>query len=67
MVIGARDAGANYTLAKPISVKQLYLAICRFIEDSTEFVRTKAFFGPDRRRREAKFDGEDRRQPKEER
>lgn len=66
VVVGARDSGANYTMAKPISVKELYRAICRFIEESTEFVKTKKFFGPDRRRRNMEFEGEDRRQPPEE-
>lgn len=46
----ARDAGINEFLAKPISAKALYQRIVSIIDSSRPFIRTKTFFGPDRRR-----------------
>lgn len=46
----ARDAGVTEFLAKPISGKDLYLRINNCIVNPRQFVRTKSFFGPDRRR-----------------
>lgn len=62
LVCEARDAGATEFLAKPISVHDLYKRIEYVIEKPREFLTKKAFVGPDRRRRRnAEFDGEDRR------
>lgn len=59
----ARDAGATDFIAKPVAAKRLYARICAAIEQHRAFVRTRGFFGPDRRRREEAFDGPDRRKP----
>ncbi len=59
----ARDAGVTAFLAKPISAAALYKRLCSVIDDQRPFVRVGDFFGPDRRvkRREARYDGVDRR------
>ncbi len=49
-VCEARDAGVNEFLAKPISVKALYMRFASIIENPRAFIRTKTYFGPDRRR-----------------
>lgn len=60
-VCEARDAGMTEFLAKPISAKLLYYRIRSIIERQRMFVRADDFFGPDRRRRRADFNGADRR------
>ena len=60
----ARDAGVNEVLAKPISAKELAVRIQAVIENPRPFVRTKQYFGPDRRRRkedDVYYDGVERR------
>ena len=47
----ARDAGVNEFLAKPVSVKAILSRLISVIEHPRPFVRTKAYFGPCRRRR----------------
>lgn len=47
----ARDAGVTEFLAKPITAKSLYARIAEIVERPRAFVRTEAYFGPDRRRR----------------
>jgi two-component system, chemotaxis family, chemotaxis protein CheY len=49
-VAEARDAGVNEFLAKPISPRDLYMRIASIIDNPRRFIRTKAYFGPDRRR-----------------
>ncbi|MBT5459160.1 MAG: response regulator [Rhodospirillaceae bacterium] len=49
-VTEARDAGINEFLAKPISAKSLYLRFASIIDNPRPFIRTKSYFGPDRRR-----------------
>ncbi len=49
-VCEARDAGVNEFLAKPISAKALYMRFASLIDNPRPFIRTKTFFGPDRRR-----------------
>lgn len=49
-VTEARDAGINEFLAKPISAKALYMRFASIIDNPRPFIRTKAYFGPDRRR-----------------
>lgn len=61
-VIMARDAGMTEFLAKPITAKFLYTRIRSIIEHQRVFVRAHGFFGPDRRRRRADFNGQERRQ-----
>ena len=47
----ARDAGVNEFLAKPVSVKAILSRLIAVIEHPRPYVRTKAYFGPCRRRR----------------
>ncbi len=62
-VVEARDAGVNEFLAKPISAHALYTKINAIIERPRQFVRSKDYFGPDRRRHEnPSFQGPERRQ-----
>ncbi len=49
-VCEARDAGVNEFLAKPISAKALYMRFASIIDNPRAFIRTKTYFGPDRRR-----------------
>ena len=49
-VTTARDAGVTEFLAKPISAKALYQRIVNVVASPRPFVRTKTYFGPDRRR-----------------
>lgn len=49
-VFEARDSGITEFLAKPVSSKGLYQRICMVIEKPRQFVKTKRFAGPDRRR-----------------
>ncbi|MEK9662359.1 MAG: response regulator [Alphaproteobacteria bacterium] len=50
----ARDAGVTEFLAKPVTSEALYARIETIIERPRPFIRTKDFFGPDRRRRKVK-------------
>ena len=47
----ARDSGVNEFLAKPVSVKAIMSRLVSVIEQPRPYVRTKAYFGPCRRRR----------------
>lgn len=59
----ARDAGVTEFLAKPITVQNLLLRIGEIVERPRPFVRSGAYFGPDRRRkRDPNFTGPWRRQ-----
>ena len=49
-VVAARDAGVTEFLAKPISAKGLYQRIVNVIANPRPFIKTKTYFGPDRRR-----------------
>ena len=49
-VASARDAGVTEFLAKPISAKSLYQRIVNVIANPRPFIKTKTYFGPDRRR-----------------
>ncbi|MBY0432106.1 MAG: response regulator [Rhodospirillales bacterium] len=61
-VFAARDAGVTEFLVKPLSAKALYSRVQAVILRPRPFVRTKQFFGPDRRRHgEKPFIGKDRR------
>lgn len=50
-VVEARDAGISEYVIKPLSAKSLFGRIHAVIEHPLEFVRTKSYFGPDRRRK----------------
>ena len=60
-VIEGRDAGITEFLVKPISAKGLYQRILSIVVNPRPFVRTKSYFGPDRRRKGSSFEGEERR------
>jgi DNA-binding response OmpR family regulator len=60
-IMEARDAGVHEYLAKPISARSLYSRINKIIAEPREFVKTKTFFGPDRRRRAVPFNSPERR------
>lgn len=47
----ARDAGVTEFLAKPFTAKALFARISTLIEQPRPFVKTRHYFGPDRRRR----------------
>ena len=49
-VVSARDAGVTEFLAKPISAKALYERILNVVANPRPFIKTKTYFGPDRRR-----------------
>ena len=61
-VTAARDAGITEFLAKPISAKALYQRIVNVIAHPRPFIKTKNYFGPDRRRNaNAAYSGPERR------
>ena len=60
-VRAARDAGINEFLAKPVSAKGVMTRLASVIEHPRPFVRTPDYFGPCRRRRVEKYEGEERR------
>lgn len=49
-VTAARDAGVTEFLAKPISAKALYQRVVNIVANPRPFIKTKVYFGPDRRR-----------------
>lgn len=58
----ARDVGVTEFLVKPFTANELAKRIVHVINNPRDFVETRDFYGPDRRRREAKRgDGPDRR------
>jgi len=61
LIVGARDAGVNEFLAKPISTRMVYQRFMNIIENPRAFVSTEDFYGPDRRRRQMRFPGLERR------
>ena len=60
-VHAARDSGVNEVLAKPVSSKSIMARVISVIENPRPFVRTKAYFGPCRRRRRMDYHGPERR------
>jgi two-component system, chemotaxis family, chemotaxis protein CheY len=50
-VEAARDAGVTEFLAKPITAHSLFSRLAEIVERPRAFVRTEAYFGPDRRRK----------------
>jgi len=61
MVSKARDAGANEVMVKPISGETLASRVLSVIDKPRPFIKGGGFFGPDRRRKEVKFLGKDKR------
>ena len=60
-IFQARDAGVTEFLVKPISATLLYYRLRTVIENPRPFIRSRDFFGPDRRRHAVAFEGPDRR------
>ena len=61
-IVAARDAGVTEFLAKPLSARALYQRIVNVVANPRPFVRTKTYFGPDRRRNaNASYTGPERR------
>lgn len=61
-IVEARDAGVTEFLAKPVSAKSLYERILSVVLAPRPFIKTKDYFGPDRRRTvNAKYAGPERR------
>ncbi|MBM3566663.1 MAG: response regulator [Alphaproteobacteria bacterium] len=50
-VIASRDAGSDQFLAKPFTAKMIFQHLKAVIENQQPFVRSKAYFGPSRRRK----------------
>lgn len=46
----ARDAGVNVILRKPVSLRDLADGISAICHDPLPFIRTRGYFGPERRR-----------------
>ncbi len=61
-VCEARDSGVTEFLSKPISARGVLERLVEVIEHPRPFVRTKSYFGPDRRRKmDKKYNGPMRR------
>lgn len=62
VVVKARFwAGADAVLVKPMSARRLFNCLVALYESDRTFVRTKDYFGPDRRVRDRPFEGAGRR------
>ena len=64
-VAEARDLGVTEFLAKPFSVEAVAQRLLQVIDRPRVFVHTVDYFGPDRRRQQLPFRGEDRRKLRE--
>jgi CheY-like chemotaxis protein len=60
-VAEARDCGASFVITKPFSAKMLLERIVWVARDSRPFLEVGDYFGPDRRFRDAKPPGDERR------
>ncbi len=49
-VIAARDSGVTEILVKPLSAKSLFSRVASIIQKPRPFIKSKTYFGPDRRR-----------------
>jgi len=61
-VENARDNGVTEFIIKPYTAKDLYNKITQLIENPRPFVKTDNYFGPERRRRNAEYNGPFRRE-----
>lgn len=52
-ILEARDMGVTEFLVKPFNARDLYRRISQVIENPRKFVRSRDFFGPDRRRKQS--------------
>jgi CheY-like chemotaxis protein len=60
----SRDNGATEVLVKPVSAQKLARRILHVIDNPRPFIKTADFFGPDRRRKETPYKGQERRTQK---
>jgi two-component system, chemotaxis family, chemotaxis protein CheY len=61
-VTAARDAGVTEFMVKPISAQGLHQRILNVIANPRRYIKTKSYFGPDRRRNSApSYTGPERR------
>lgn len=60
-IVKAREMGVNEILAKPFTINNIGEKLVSIIERPRQYVHTKDFFGPDRRRRKMEVDGAERR------
>jgi CheY-like chemotaxis protein len=60
-VLGARDAGMSEFFLKPFTVETVRSRVVSVLSRPRPFVEANGYFGPDRRRRGASFEGEERR------
>ncbi|WP_238164784.1 response regulator [Candidatus Phycosocius bacilliformis] len=64
-VNAARDAGVNEFLVKPVTAKSLMERLTLIVNKPRSFVKSKNYFGPDRRRRpDPNYGGAERRKDK---
>jgi len=61
LVFETRDLGANEVIVKPVSASEIARRIQYVINKPRPFVQSKTFFGPDRRRQNKRFEGENKR------
>ncbi len=60
-VLQAREMGVNEMLAKPFTINNIGEKLISIIERPRQFVHTKDYFGPDRRRQRMQAPGAERR------
>jgi len=61
-VVAARDAGASEFCAKPVTAAEMIRKVAAVIDHPRPFIRSEAYVGPDRRRRDdPDFEGPERR------
>ena len=60
-VTEARDVGVSEFLTRPFSVDSLRSRVAAIINNSRAFIQVESYFGPDRRRVNKEFKGEDMR------
>lgn len=60
-IVAARDAGVTEFLRKPFAAAHVEMRLKSIFGAPRNFVEGGGYQGPDRRRREARFDGQDRR------
>ena len=62
-VMAARDAGANEFCCKPVTALELHRKVVAIVDYPRPFIKTGAYFGPDRRRKQdPKYAGVERRE-----
>jgi CheY-like chemotaxis protein len=57
----AREMGVTEFLTKPFTIQAICDKLSLIIQYPRQYVHTKDYFGPDRRRRKVEFEGEERR------